>query len=120
MKKILACATCLLSMVAANSASAAYTLATASVIVMGTAGTTSTTNPELRVQLSSNVQMDYAATATTGLYYTVAAYHNKGTRTFSSTSNDSKIFYAITTAATTMTLPITAGTTAPSTTWTAL
>jgi hypothetical protein len=108
MKKILACAVCLLSMAVANSAFAAYALGPKDL-----AGTTSATNPQLTLQLSANVLMDYSSTATTGLYYTMGTYHNKGSRTFSSTSNDAKIVYQDATGVTMLTLPTTSASSAP-------
>ena len=106
MKKILACAICLVSFVGVNSASAAdgtYTGNTATSITMGT-NTPAATNPTLVTQLSSNVQMNYDSDAT-GLNYTIASYHNKGSRTYGSTSNDSKIYYTATTATAPVSIP---------------
>lgn len=120
MKKILAVFVVCLPLFFVSSSFAAYTAAGADIITMGTGAATSTTNPSLTSQLSSNVRMDYSTTASSGLYYTIAAYHDKGSRTFSSTSNDSKIFYAITTGATVLTLPTSTASSAESTTWTTL
>ena len=54
------------------------------------AGTVTKTGFE--VQLSNKVSMDYNPQAS-GLGYTVASYHLSGTKTFGSSSGDSKIFW---------------------------
>ncbi|MCX5871019.1 MAG: hypothetical protein NTY00_10410 [Deltaproteobacteria bacterium] len=117
MKKILACAICLFAMSYANSAlavSAGTAIVNAPPVSTLTLGgvTNPTTNPQLLIQLSANVVMTYTP-ETAGMYYAVAAYHNKGSRTFTSTSNDSKIFYQDTTAAGTFACPITSATSDP-------
>jgi hypothetical protein len=117
MKKILACAICLFSIAATHTAFAANpTGYLGGPITLGT-GAVNTDNPPLVVQLSSNVQMNYAGTATTGLYYTIAAFHTKGNRTYTSTSNDAKIYYYDGTNQGYFTLPTTSASTTPPTGW---
>lgn len=107
MKKILASAICLLSMVAANSAFAVTNTPPAASIDL--VGTVSATNPQLTVQLSANVVMQYnpSIAPNLGTWYNISTYHNKGSRTFSSTSNDSKIYYQENTSGAILTLPTT-------------
>jgi hypothetical protein len=77
-------------------------------------------NPTLVHQLSNTVYMDYSATAATGLYYTISSYHGSGTRTYSTTSVDSKIFYSNSTATAFITLPTSTASTSEDATWSAL
>jgi len=128
MKKILACTICLFAIASANSAFAGFT---ASPRDLGTeaagstgSGITAANNPKLTQQLSTNVLMDYIS-ATDGAGYIVGTFHNKGTRTYGSSSGDTQIFSAvITTTGTGIALPTTAPTGTASaaftSTWTAL
>jgi hypothetical protein len=50
------------------------------------------TTDQLDVRLSSKVQADYNG-ETNGLAYTISTYHESGTRTFGSSSGDSKIYF---------------------------
>ncbi len=50
------------------------------------------TTDSITIQLSSKVEMDYKA-ETTGLGYTIGAFHTSGTRTYGSSSGDAKIFW---------------------------
>lgn len=58
-----------------------------------TVGSTSTAN----VKVSKGVSLSYKS-QTTGLGYSVATYHSSGTKTFASSSGDSKIWSQNTTA----------------------
>jgi len=108
MKKILACAACLLSLVAANSA---FAVTSTTNVINLAAGTIDASNPQLPVQLSANVVMQYNPSTSggaAGTWYNISTFHNKGTRTYSSTSNDSKIYYQETTAGNILGLPASA------------
>jgi hypothetical protein len=120
MKKILACAICLFAIASANSAFAAFS-AGPRTLGTGVAGTgiTAANNPTLIQQLSTNIEMDYIAAAD-GAGYIIGALHDKGTRTYGSSSGDAKIYWAtITTSGTGIALPTTAPTGTASAAWTA-
>lgn len=118
MKKI-ALMTIFLFAVSAGSALAAYTQADASgSLILGT--THSCTTVGGTVKLSKSVLMDYVKD-TNGLGYVVGAYHGSGTRSFSSSSSDSKIFYQDGTGvAIPSTAPIGTATISYASPWTAL
>ena len=88
MKKIFISTFLCLSIATASSAFAA-TNTSAVYDIGGTAPTT-----KLTIQLSNTVVMEYTPDTTNkGLVYTVSTYHNQGTRSYASTSADSKIFW---------------------------
>ena len=89
MKKILASSICCLSIFVAGTALAAATSVTGPLAV-GTSG--QATHPEILIQLSNTVHALYTP-GTNGISYAISAYHGQGTRTYGSTSNDSKIYY---------------------------
>jgi hypothetical protein len=84
MKKI-AILTVLLFMVTVGSSFAAFPLGDAGTLVVGT-------TVKCDLKLSNNVGLAYTAQAT-GLGYVVATSHSSGTRTYGSSSGDSKIYY---------------------------
>lgn len=86
MKKILA-----LTLVLTFSASAAFAAYSEGYSKADSTKTVGDAPNTLVFKLSKNVQMDYKAhNLKTG--YAIAAYHNKGTKTYGSSSGDSKIF----------------------------
>lgn len=58
-----------------------------SLVIGGTTGETVT------VKLSNKVSLAYKAETTAGLGYTVGTYHATGTKSYGSSSGDSKIFF---------------------------
>lgn len=80
--------------------------------------TLGTVNP-LDVRLSSKVQVEYNGEGT-GLAYTISTYHESGTRTFGSSSGDSKIYYMEGTAETCPDAPTSTTDSADFSSWSAL
>lgn len=67
-------------------------------VVTGDTTTYSATlRTELKGQLSNNVLYAYTSSADNS-GYSAGTYHNKGTRTFASSSGDAALYYSITTA----------------------
>lgn len=64
------------------------------------------------VKPSANVYTYYQSGGTDGIAYVLSTYHNKGTRSFGTSSGDSKIFYIDTTATNPPSAPTTADGTA--------
>lgn len=114
MKKIVALTLALALTITASAAFAtekAYsdTDTTAATLTVGT----------LVFKLSKNVLMAYkSASDFTG--YSIGAYHNKGTKTFASSSGDSKIFEAVITAKAIPAAPVGTASADFSTGWSAL
>ncbi|MGD9950022.1 MAG: hypothetical protein AB7U29_16325 [Desulfobulbus sp.] len=114
MKKILFITAFCFFAFTAGSTFAAVTNSSGDSFVLGASGRT-----QLTIQLSSTVHMGYDG-GTAGTTYSIAAYHDKGTRTFASTSNDAKIYYQEATGVTCPTAPTGTGTGTFGTGWESL
>ena len=95
-----------ISVFCAGIAYAAYTSGTNGAVTLG-----ATSGNTLDIRLSNNVQIDFLV-STDNLGYVAGTFHGSGTRTFATSSGDSKIYYREQTA---VAIP----TTAPSGTGTA-
>ncbi|GAB4558056.1 MAG: hypothetical protein Tsb0017_13240 [Geothermobacteraceae bacterium] len=93
-------------------------LSTPALATYGTGTVTLGSTNTMNIQTSNNVYLDYGVQGN-GDTFAVATYHDKGTRTYTSSSGDAKIYYKNSTAEPMPSAPA-VGSTMNTSGWTAL